>query len=119
MRITQAQRILEALRKGPLLTTDFYEHSCPNCGFGKGLNIPKYSSRIADLRRRGYIIEAKKTGKGNVHRYELVHEPVTIEVKLEEVEVEVERDESGKLVEVHSQPLLPMNEPPKPPRAYR
>jgi hypothetical protein len=73
-KITQGQRIIEALRKRPLTTADFYHHECPQCGYGEGLNIAKYSSRIADLRKLGYIIKAEKI-KPSFWKYTLVRDP--------------------------------------------
>lgn len=61
---TQSQRIIDALRAGAK-TTDYFIDE---------LRIFKYSSRIADLRRKGYVIEAKNIRRG-LWRYTLVGEP--------------------------------------------
>lgn len=71
---TQCERILHALRQGKLTTADFMARECINCGYGYGLNIAKYSSRIADLRRKGYTIEARRISPG-FYEYTLTGEP--------------------------------------------
>jgi hypothetical protein len=46
--MTQAERILSALRMGPVCGTEFL-----------AWHIPRYAARIHDLRRQGHQIETK------------------------------------------------------------
>ena len=82
---TQCQRILAELREGPLTTVDFFER----------LHIWKYSSRLADLRAKGYIIKATRIKK-SLWSYHLEDWPTT----------EVVKELAGKFVPIPRQETL-------------
>ncbi len=59
--MTQTERILEALRKGPLTNADIV----------RAMNIFNSTGRISDLRKQGYRIEARKV-RGGLWEYKLM-----------------------------------------------
>ncbi len=66
MSLTQCDRIVEALKSSPNGITSTY--------MIQDMRIYKYSSRIADLRAKGYVIQAQRV-KGTLYRYLLISEP--------------------------------------------
>jgi len=62
--MTQATKVLEALRESPRSTNYFTD----------ALRIMQYNARIKDLRDRGYVIEAEHI-EGSHWRYTLTSEP--------------------------------------------
>lgn len=74
--MTQCERMLQMLREAGdagVTSRQFVE---------TGSGIFKYTNRISDLRRQGYMIEAIRV-KDSLYRYVLVREPLRIVVEVD------------------------------------
>ena len=70
MKPTQCNRILTALRESDITSAFFIDE----------LRIFKYSSRLADLRAKGFVIKATRIRK-SLWSYHLEDRPTTKEIK--------------------------------------
>lgn len=86
-RVSQCDRILEALREGPV-TTAFFLDTYPR--------IANYKGRIHDLRKRGCVIKSTRLSE-SMWEYELLSEPGSVIWDLKDTAVKVVRKTEARL----------------------